>query len=85
MGGDIRKPWVCGLLKGSSRHNCKTYVVTSKHIIVIFPSYVTLLTLNYRDRVEKSCEACCKVEEEGLSIREAKRIIEAELFLDEYP
>ena len=29
--------------------------------------------------------ACHWVEEEGLSIREAKRVVESEMFLDEYP
>ena len=35
--------------------------------------------------MEKSCVAHCQVEEEGLSIREAERVIESEMFLDEYP
>ena len=29
--------------------------------------------------------AHCWVEEEGLSFREAERVVESELFLDEYP
>ena len=29
--------------------------------------------------------AHCQVEEEGLSFREAERVVESELFLDEYP
>ena len=37
------------------------------------------------DRMEKSHVACHQVEEEGLSIREAERVIESEMFLDEYP
>ena len=41
--------------------------------------------LNYGDRMEKSWMACCWAEEEGLSFREAERVVELELFLDEYP
>ena len=41
--------------------------------------------LEYGDRMEKSQVDCCWVEEEGLSFREAERVIESELFLDEYP
>ena len=35
--------------------------------------------------MEKSHMAHCQVEEEGLSIREAERVNESEMFLDEYP
>ena len=35
--------------------------------------------------MEKSHVARCQVEEEGLSIREAERVIKSEMFLDEYP
>ena len=35
--------------------------------------------------MEKSHVACCWAEEEGLSIREAERVIKSEMFLDEYP
>ena len=41
--------------------------------------------LRYGDRMEKSHMALRRVEEEGLSIREAERVIESEMFLDEYP
>ena len=41
--------------------------------------------MEYSDRMEKSWVACHWVEEEGLSFREAERVIESELFLDEYP
>ena len=41
--------------------------------------------LNYGDRMEKSRMACHRAEEEGLSFREAERVVESELFLDEYP
>ena len=41
--------------------------------------------LNYGDRMEKSRMACHQAEEEGLSFREAERVVESELFLDEYP
>ena len=46
---------------------------------------MALLTLRYGDRMEKSHVACQQAEEEGLSIREAERVIESEMFLDEYP
>ena len=35
--------------------------------------------------MEKNHVACHQVEEEGLSIREAERVIKSEMFLDEYP
>ena len=41
--------------------------------------------LEYGDRMEKSWVTHCRVEEEGLSIREAERVIESKLFLDKYP
>ena len=40
--------------------------------------------LNYGDRMEKSRMAHCRAEEEGLSFREAERVMESELFLNEY-
>ena len=46
---------------------------------------MALLMLNYGDRMEKTWEACRVVEQEGLSYREAKRVVESNLFLDEYP
>ena len=41
--------------------------------------------LTYGDRMEKTREARCRAEWEGLSFREAKWVVEMELFLDEYP
>ena len=35
--------------------------------------------------MEKSQVAHCRAEEEGFSVREAERVIESKLFLDEYP
>ena len=35
--------------------------------------------------MEKSCMAHHRPEEEGLTIREAERVVESEMFLDEYP
>ena len=35
--------------------------------------------------MEKTQEAHCMVEQVGLSYREAKRVVESDLFLDEYP
>ena len=49
------------------------------------PSYSALLTLRYGDRMEKSWVTHHHAEEEGLSIQEAERVIESEMFLDEYP
>ena len=43
------------------------------------------MTLRYGDRMEKSWVTCHHAEEEGLSIREVERVIESEMFLDEYP
>ena len=85
MGGDVRKLWVHVLSRDPYENNCRVCVVASKHIIVVFPSYLALLTLEYGDRMEKSWVTHHRVEEEGLSIREAERVIESKLFLDEYP
>ena len=41
--------------------------------------------LNYGDRMEKTQEAHWVAEQEGLSYREAKWVLESNLFLDEYP
>ena len=46
---------------------------------------MTLLTLTYGGRMEKTQEACRMVEQEGLSFREAERVVETDLFLEEYP
>ena len=43
------------------------------------------MTLRYGDRMEKSWVTHRWAEEEGLSFREVERVIELELFLDEYP
>ena len=69
----------------SFKFNCETYTVVSKPIIIVFSSYVTLLMLIYGGRMEKTQEAHCRAEQEGLSFREAKQVVEMELFLDEYP
>ena len=85
MGGDVRKPWVHVLSRDPYENNCRVCIVGSKHFIVVFPSYLALLTLEYGDRMEKSQVAHCQTEEEGLSFREAERVIESKLFLNEYP
>ena len=85
MGGNVRKLWVHVLSRDLYQNNCRVCVVASKHIIVVFPSYSALLMLEYGDRMEKSQVAHCQAEEVGLSFREAERVIESELFLDEYP
>ena len=41
--------------------------------------------LRYGDRMEKSQIAHSRAEDEGLSFREAERIVESKCFLDEYP
>ena len=83
MGGNVRKPWVHVLSRDPYKNNCRVCVVASKHIIVVFPSYSALL-LEYGDRMEKSWVACCRAEEEVVSVREAERVIESKLFLDKY-
>ena len=56
------------------------------NLLLLFSfSYPALLVLNYGDRMEKTQEACRMVEQAGLSYREAKRVMESDLFLDEYP
>ena len=69
---------------GPYRSNYGACAVASKCIIVIFLSYSALLTLNYGDRMEKSQMAHHWAEEEGLSFREVERVVESELFLNEY-
>ena len=57
--------------QGFYKRNCKTCIVEGKCIIIFF-SYMALLTLNYGGRMEKTREACHMVEHEGLSYREAE-------------
>ena len=78
-------PHIGSASKCPCKFNCETYTVTSKYIIIVFSSYTTLLMLTYGGRMEKTWEACCRAEWEGLSFREAKQVVEMELFLDEYP
>ena len=85
MGGDVRKPWVHVLSRDPCKNNCRVCIIASKHIIVVFPSYLALLMLDYGDRMEKSWVTHHWAEEEGLSFREAERFVESELFLDKYP
>ena len=49
------------------------------------PSYSTLLTLHYGGHFERSRVVQERAEEEGISIRESERMVDLELFLDEYP
>ena len=83
--GNAQEPRADGISGCPYEFNCKTYIVEGKSIIVIFFSYMALLTLIYGDRMEKTREACCMAEQEGLSYREAERVVESDLFLDEYP
>ena len=59
--------------------------VVSKSTALVFSSYMTLLILKYGHRMELTQEACLRVEQEGISFREAQCIVELDLFLDEYP
>ena len=77
--------WIHVLSRDLCENNCRVCVVASKDTIVVFPSYSALLTLEYGDRMEKSQVTRHQAEEEGLSFREAERVIESKLFLDEYP
>ena len=54
------------------------------HLHYIF-SYITLLSLRYGDRVQKTWAAWDQAEEDDISIREAECQIDIRLFLDEYP
>ena len=83
--GDAKEPCIGSASGYPYELNCKTYTVASKSIIVIFFSYMTLLSLIYGSRMEKTCEAHCRAEQEGLSFREAEQVVEMELFLNEYP
>ena len=82
MGGDVRKLQVHALSRDPYENNCRVCIIVSKHTIVVFTSYLAFLTLEYGDRMEKTWVAHCWAEEEGLSFREAERVIESELFLD---
>ena len=56
------------------------------NVLLLFSfSYLALLALIYGDRMEKTREACRMAEQTGLSYREAKWVMESDLFLDEYP
>ena len=48
-------------------------------------SYLTLLALQYGDRVQRTQVAKEQAEENGISIRESEHRIDVGLFLDEYP
>ena len=48
-------------------------------------SYPSLLELHYRGRLRKSQTARELAREVGLSVREAERRIDAELFLNKFP
>ena len=57
-------------------------------VVHCFPlSVVTQLSLycNTVTGCEKPREACLRVEQEGISFREAERMVESDLFVDEYP
>ena len=70
--------------KGFYECNCKNCIAEGK-LIIIFFSYTALLMLNYGGRMEKTLEAHNVAEHEGLSYREAKQVVESNLFLDKYP
>ena len=56
------------------------------NLLLLFSfSYPALLALIYGDRMEKTREAHRMAEQAGLSYREAERVVESDLFLDEYP
>ena len=83
--GNAQEPRTDGISGCPYEFNCKTYIVEGKSIIVIFFSYMALLMLIYGDRMGKTQEACHMAEQEGLSYRKAKWVVESDLFLDEYP
>ena len=85
MGGNVRKLGVPVLSRDSYGDYNRVCIVASKHLFVVFSSYSALMTLEYGDRMEKTWVLCHRVEEEGLSYREAERVIESEPFLDKYP
>ena len=56
------------------------------NLLLLFSfSYPALLALIYGDRMEKTQEAHHMAKQTGLSYREAERVVESDLFLDEYP
>ena len=76
-----------GFVTSQNELTDSTLIITivSKPTALVFSSYMTLLILKYGSRMELTQEACLRVEQEGISFREAQRIVESDLFLDEYP
>ena len=60
--------------------NCSRWV----YLYCLF-SYLTLLALQYGDRVQRTWVAWEQAEENGILIRESECRIDVRLFLDEYP
>ena len=75
MGGYVRISWVHVLSRDPYEHDYKVCAVASKHIIVVFPSYLALLMLRHRDRMEKSWVTCCRVEEGGFPSGKQKGLL----------
>ena len=48
-------------------------------------SYLALLTLHYGGQMERAQVAWDHAEEEGILYQESERMVDSELFLDEYP
>ena len=65
--GNTKEPHIGGVLGCPYEFNCKTSTVVGKAIVVIFFNYMALLMLTYGDRMEKTWEAHCMMEQEGLS------------------
>ena len=76
-----------GFVTSQNELTDSTLIITivSKPTALVFSSYTTLLILKYGSRMELTQEACLRVEQEGISFREAQCIVESDLFLDEYP
>ena len=52
---------------------------------IYLSSYSMLLTLQYGGQMERARVACECAEETGMPIRQSERVVDSELFLDEYP
>ena len=65
--------------------NCKTYIIEGKSIIVIFLQLHSSFNISLWILDGEDLGSLRMAEQVGLSYREAKWVVESDLFLDEYP
>ena len=78
--------WVHVLSRDPYENDYKVCAVASKHIIVVFPSYLALLMLrNMETEWRRAGSPTTGQKRRGFPSGKQKRVVESELFLDEYP